>query len=241
VGEPASTTKGRATRTRVVAAASELIAAQGVAETSLDGVIERAAVSKGQLYHYFDDRGALLRAVVDYNTDLVIAAQSPHIELLGTWKAIRAWFDSMVAAQVAHDAHGGCPLGSLVGQLVESDEQSRRALVTSFDRWERHLRDGLRSMQRRGSLSRRADVERLAMATMAAIQGGLLLTQLRRDPQQLQIALDAAYSHLRVHAAPRSRGSVTAPRSNPPAVGKRAAIDGSSRESEPTGHRGRLG
>ena len=35
---------------------------------------------------------------------------------------------------------------------------------------------------------------------MAAIQGGLLLTKTRRDPQQMRIALDAAYAHLRSFA-----------------------------------------
>ena len=57
---PATTAKGRATRARILAAASELISDRGVAETSLDDVIERAGVSKSQLYHYFEDRAALL-------------------------------------------------------------------------------------------------------------------------------------------------------------------------------------
>jgi len=58
----------------------------------------------------------------------------------------------------------------------------------------------LRSLQAGGKLDRRADPERLATATLAAIQGGLLLSQTRRDPGQLAIALDAAYQHLRAHA-----------------------------------------
>jgi hypothetical protein len=41
----------------------------------------------------------------------------------------------------------------------------------------------------------------LATATMASIQGGLLLTQIRRDPHQLRIALSAARSNLRFAAA----------------------------------------
>jgi hypothetical protein len=38
---------------------------------------------------------------------------------------------------------------------------------------------------------------------MARIQGGLLLTQVRRDPNQLRIALNAARNNLRVAAAVR--------------------------------------
>jgi hypothetical protein len=68
-------------------------------------------------------------------------------------------------------------------------------------------------MRARGTLSRRADPTRLAIATMAALQGGLLLTQVRRDPGQLAIALDAAYTHLRQHRPrrPSSPPSVKAP------------------------------
>jgi len=197
--EAPKTQKGRATRERVVAAASELIAERGIAETSLDDVIERAAVSKSQLYHYFQDRTGLLRAVVSHNTELVLS----HVGRLDGWKAIRSWFDELVELQVARHAAGGCPIGSLVGQLAEADGEARLALADGFDRWEQHLRDGLRAMQADGKLARRANADVLAIATMAAIQGGLILTQTRRDPVQLAIALDAAYAHLRTHASPR--------------------------------------
>ena len=190
------TARGRATRERIVTAASELIRERGVAQTSLDDVIARVGASKSQLYHYFEDRAALLRAVVDHNTEQVLG----DLGRLGdSWKAIRAWLDSMVALQVERRGYGGCPIGTLVPQLGETDEQARRALADSFTRWEAYLRDGLRAMQENGKLDRRADPDTLA--TMASIQGGLLLTQTRRDPGQLEIALDAAYAHLRTHAA----------------------------------------
>ena len=195
--ESPKTAKGRATRERIVAAASELIGERGIAETSLDDVIERAGASTSQLYHYFEDRAALLRAVVAHNAEGVLSDLPP----LDGWNAIRSWFDSLVELQVERRACGGCPIGSLVGQLAEPDEEASLELAGSFARWEARLREGLRSMQLRGELDRSADPDELATATLAAIQGGLLLTQARRDPGQLAIALDAAYTHLRAHAA----------------------------------------
>ena len=55
-------------------------------------------------------------------------------------------------------------------------------------------------MKARGKLRKDADPAALATATMASIQGGLLLTQVRRDPQQLRIALEAARNNLRLAA-----------------------------------------
>ena len=191
------TARGRATRERIVDATCELIGERGVAETSLDDVIERAGASKSQLYHYFEDRAALLRGAVEHNSDEVLGGLVP----LDGWKTIRTWFDSLVALQVERGARRGCPIGSLVPQLAEADEPTRRALAESLARWEAQLRDGLSSMQAKGKLSRRADPGELATAVLAAIQGGLLLTQARRDPGQLATALDNAYAHLRTFAA----------------------------------------
>lgn len=195
VGAP-KTARGRATRERIVTAAAELIRERGAAETSVDDVIDRAGASKSQLYHYFDDRAALLRAVVTHNADRVLGDLPP----LTSWKAIRSWFDALVELQVERRGCGGCPIGTLVGQLAESDPQARLELARSFDRWQAHLRDGLGSMQRSGKLDRGADPDALAAATLSTIQGGLLLTQTRRDPTQLATALEAAYAHLRAHA-----------------------------------------
>lgn len=205
--EPPKTARGRATRERIVAATCELIGERGVAETSLDDVLARTSASKSQLYHYFDDRAALLHAVVERNTDSVLGALVP----LESWAAIRDWLDSLVELQVARRALGGCPIGSLVGQLAEADERARVTLAVSFTRWHAHIRDGLRVMQAKGKLAARADTDELATATLAAIQGGLLLTQATRDPGQLAIALDAAYAHLRAHAARARRASAPRP------------------------------
>ena len=194
------TTKGRATRDRVLDAATALVFEHGVAGTTLDDVRAAANVSKGQLYHYFADKDDLIHTVIDRTIQQVLDAQ-PALADLSSWKAIASWFDDLVALQVARHAVGGCPIGGLAGELAETDETARQELAAGFDRWEEPLRAGLQKMRSQGKLRPGADPARLATATLAAIQGGLVLTQTRRDPQQLRIALDAAYAHLRSFAA----------------------------------------
>jgi len=164
-------------------------------------------VSKGQLYHYFQDKPDLLRAVVTHQANMVLAAQEPQLQALDSWGAIRAWFDRLVELQVERQGCGGCPIGSLVPQLAETNEPARAELAVSFDRWEGYLREGLAAMRAREALRTDADVEALVTATMAAVQGGLVLTQARRDPAQLARALDAAYAHLRAQRAGPARSA----------------------------------
>src|SRR3989442_157328 len=69
------TKKGRATRDRVLDAATALVFERGVAGTTLDDVREAANVSKGQLYHYFAGRDDLIHAVIDRTIQQVLNAQ----------------------------------------------------------------------------------------------------------------------------------------------------------------------
>jgi AcrR family transcriptional regulator len=193
------THKGRATRDRILDTATGLIFEHGVAGTTLDDVRAAAKVSKGQLYHYFADKDDLIHVVIDRTIQQVLGAQ-PRLADLSTWTAISSWFDDLVELQVDRGAVGGCPIGGLAGELAETDELARAELAAGFDRWEAPLRRGLEQMRAEGKLRRSAAPARLATSTLAAIQGGLVLTQTRRDPHQLRIALDAAYAYLRSFA-----------------------------------------
>jgi AcrR family transcriptional regulator len=184
--------RGRETRERIVRAAAELVAERGVAGTSLDDVRTRARASKSQLYHYFADRDDLMRAVAHAVSDEVVGGQSELFAQLDTIDGLRSWTDALVTVQRSRHAKGGCPIGSLAGQLAERDDGARLALADGLDRWESAIREGLERMAARGELRLDADPGALAQRTLAAVQGGLLLTQIRRDPNQLRSTLDGA-------------------------------------------------
>lgn len=198
------TARGRATRQRIVDAASELVAERGVAATTIDDVRLRAHASKSQLYLYFSDREELLRGVAAQTCDAVVDGQAEALARFDSLAGIEAYLDGVVALQERLQARGGCPIGTLAGQLGERDDQARLILADGFDRWEAQLREGLERMAARGELLPSAEPSLLATQTLAALQGGLLLSQTRRDPGQLRAAADAVLSL--VHAALASGG-----------------------------------
>lgn len=173
-----------------MSAATALIAERGIAATTLDDVRERAHASKSQLYLYFSDRDELLRAVASATCEEVLATQSGALERFDTIAGIERYLDEVVALQVERDAPG-CPIGSLASQLAGSDEPSRLRLADGLDRWEHSLRAGLETMAGRGELSPDADPAALAAQAITLIQGGLLLSQVHRDPARMRAAADA--------------------------------------------------
>ena len=133
-----------------------------------------------------------MRAVARAVSDEVVLGQTELFAQLDTIEGLRSWADTLVTLQRTRRAKGGCPIGSLAGQLAERDDGARLALADGLDRWESAICEGLERMAARGELRPDADPGALAQRTLAAVQGGLLLTQIRRDPNQLRSALDGA-------------------------------------------------
>jgi TetR/AcrR family transcriptional regulator, transcriptional repressor for nem operon len=188
------TARGRATRQRILQAATELISEGGVAGTSLDDVRELAQASKSQLYLYFPDRDSLLREVAESTCEIVISTQAEALSGFDSVAGIKHYLDATVALQAEQDQPSGCPIASLAGQLADHDEQTRLILADGMNRWEEGLRNGLEAMLSRGDLKPDADPVALANQSLVILQGGLLLTQVRRDIAQMQLAADTVFA-----------------------------------------------
>ena len=64
-----ATPKSAATREKIMAAATSLMAERGSADFQMAEVSARCGMSKGSLYYYFSDRAELVRAVLDRAVD----------------------------------------------------------------------------------------------------------------------------------------------------------------------------
>jgi len=198
------TLKGRETRQRIVDAAADLMYASGVAAVTLDDVGEATNTSKSQLYHYFHDRNDLVRAVIERQRQRVLGHQRPILESVRDWADLERWRDQILATQSTRSCRGGCPLGSLANELSESDDAARVQLAEAFSSWEQLIAEGLARMISTGLLSSNADPAELALGVLASLQGGLLLSEMQRSTQPLEIALDAALAHLRSFSTSQS-------------------------------------
>jgi TetR/AcrR family transcriptional regulator, transcriptional repressor for nem operon len=185
---PRLTPKGERTRARIVGVAARLMYERGVTGTTLEDVRAAAKVSGSQLSHYFVDKDELVQAVIDHQADVIVGTQRQAD--LGTIEGLQAWRDMIIAAAESAGGMGGCPLGSLGGQLAESDPQARALVAAGFERWSAAISDGLRSLHDAGHLATEISPDDIAVTLLAALQGGLLLAQVQRDARPLETAVD---------------------------------------------------
>ena len=194
-GEP-KTGRGRASRERIVERAAELFAERGIAGTSLDEVLAAAGAGKGQFYHYFRSRDELAAAAVGQRCAQVVTgltqglgSASSLTELEQALAGFAAGFEQMGLA--------GCPIGTLATEVAGRNEAARLEAAAGFDVWERLLADVLERMRQRGELRVDASPAMLATGLLASIEGGMVLSQTRKDATSLRIATHAGLALIR--------------------------------------------
>ena len=183
---PRLTPKGARTRARIVEEAAALIHERGVAGTTLDDVKVAAEVSGSQMYHYFPDKTTSCRR--SSTTSRHIVNHQRHA--LSSANGVEAWRNMVITAAKRTKAKGGCPLGSLGGQLAESDPEARALIAAGFDQWAAAIGDKLRSLHADGKLPPGIDPDDLATTLLATLQGGLLLAQVQRSTRPFETAVD---------------------------------------------------
>jgi len=169
-------------RLAILDAAARLINAQGFTHTSVEDVIREAGLSgKSHFYHYFPSKDALGYEVLDrqFNrfADRGLAIlREPMIEPLDR---LTLFIDTLVALQREREGRSGSPFGNLAGELAESHEGFRQRLDVVFERWAQQIQSLLWEL--REQLRDGVDTARLARFIIAALEGGMLMTRVKRD------------------------------------------------------------
>jgi TetR/AcrR family transcriptional repressor of nem operon len=198
------------TRDRILRTAADLMFVKGAGVTTLDEVRVASGTSKSQLYHHFPDKETLVRAVVTLVGGQLLERQRQQLARLNSFRGLERWRDAILQRNALRGGAYGCEIGSLAAELSDTDEQAREMLAEQFRSWEELLAIGLNRMRDSGLLRPEADPMTLAVAMMAALQGGYLLAQTAHSPEPMAVALDMALNHVRFFAAPEVPGVASA-------------------------------
>jgi AcrR family transcriptional regulator len=191
----ALTTKGRATKQRIIEGAAEYLRGDDPGEVTLDDIRAITGTSKSQIFHYFPaGKEELLLAVARHESQRVLDDQQPHLGSLTSWAAWNRWRDAVVARYRAQGRN--CPLAALMAQ-VGSTPGAAEVVTTLLAQWQAQVGQGIAGMQAAGLVRQGLDPGRVSAAFIAGIQGGVQVLRSTGSTWHLEAALDALIDHLR--------------------------------------------
>jgi len=208
------TPKGRATRDRIVQAATELIVAEGLSAANMESVRKAASVSGSQLAHYFADKSALIRAVIRRQIGVVLDFhRQPRLRDFASFDDFERWIDLNMRYLRQIGTAGGTPTyHALNAQLAKSDDTTRETLAAGYRQWIELLEAAILRMKERGVLVAETDPRNLALVIVSAHQGGATLAFTYRAEWPHADATRFAVNYLRTFATDPAERAPRRPR-----------------------------
>jgi AcrR family transcriptional regulator len=211
--DPPLTAKGRATRERIVKATAEVILTDGLSSLSMAKVRKTATVSGSQLAHYFADKRALIRAVINRQMQVVLDFhRQPKLGGLHSFDDFERWIDLNIRYLRQIGYEGTPTYHALAGQLAKSDAATRETLGAGYLEWVDLLEQAVGRMKDTGVLVADADPRQLAFVIVAAHQGGGTMAFTYREEWPHADAVRFAVNYLRMFAKDPAERAPRAPR-----------------------------
>lgn len=179
-------------RERMVVSAALLIRERGAHSTAIADVLAHSGAPRGSAYHYFPGgRTQLLCEAVDYAAEYMVARLDAAQSCLD---ALDELFHGYRKQLQRSDFRAGCPVVAVAVEAGDPDRPDQSAPVlaraaAAFARW----RDAIAARMRADGIDEQR-AEDLAVLTLSAFEGALVLARAARDVEPLD----------RVHAQLRS-------------------------------------
>jgi TetR/AcrR family transcriptional repressor of nem operon len=171
------------TRERLLEAAIGLSLEKGFADTTVAEVCERADLTKGAFFHYFNGKEAMGRAVLEQwiaNGNANYSA-APFWELADPLERLYGYVD--FTAELTRTGPCGCMVGIYSQELWQSQPQLRADCEAAFTAWGDGLAQLVEEAKTRHAPNAAIDPRGLAYHFIAVFVGGLILARAYKRPE----------------------------------------------------------
>jgi len=184
----AELTKGEQTRETIIARAAPLFNRQGYYAASMADIMAATGLQKGGIYNHFANKDELALAAFEYNWQQIrkqvmramqAAGVSPLAQLLAALQIYNQ-------AGTATLPPGGCPVLNTAIETDDGHPLLRERVQQALDEWRALWRQTLAVGIAQGEFQPDLQLDEVATVLISTLEGGVMLSQLYKDPIHLQ-------------------------------------------------------
>ena len=175
---------------RILAAAKELFLARGYAATTVDAICEKAEMTKGSFYYFFDSKEDLGLAVLEWSIGqgVQMLASGPYVRIVDPVEKAFAFLKHLEKCS-PEIWNGGCLLGSFAMELADTNSRVQQAVAGMFQALADTIAELLQPIAAQSARKQSPSASELADTLLASIEGSIILAKAYRDPTRIPKAI----------------------------------------------------
>ena len=160
---------------------------QGYHGTGIKEILDTVQVPKGSFYNYFGSKEAFAAEAITHYIEPFIDRLTTHLQDPQTdgLTALKKYYTELISEIEQADYKGGCLLGNLMGEMGDTSEICRQALMTAVERYNALQQTALERAQKQGSVRKDRSAKNMADLLANSWQGALLRMKIEKSAQPL--------------------------------------------------------
>ncbi len=175
---------------RLLAGAKELFLARGYAATTVDAICEKAELTKGSFYHFFDSKQDLALTVLDWSIQrsAQVLASGGHSRIGDPLERAFAFLEDLEKFSPELWS-GGCLLGTFALELAETNPRMQQAVAQLLQGVTDDFAGKLEPIAAHCPEKPAPTAAELAEALLGTLEGSIILAKAHRDPNRIPKAI----------------------------------------------------
>lgn len=175
-------------RSRLIEASFQEVFENGYSGASLANILKRADTKKGSMYHHFPSKKDMVLTMIEEKIEKRIEKK---------WQALQTCQKDTILLLIsiledtnAWDLTNGCPLGNLLQESLNQDEDFAKTLTKILDNWKNLFIEALNKAILNGEIKEEIEVQKVATFLIASIEGALLLAKKHQDKKDFEDSIE---------------------------------------------------
>jgi TetR/AcrR family transcriptional repressor of nem operon len=171
----------KTTQANILEKAERMLWMRGYEGTSLNDLVEKAGVSKGAFFHYYPNKQAISKTVIDkYAREILFGTVEKNLSGVDDVKQeLLNWVQEIFTTYKQWDFKGGCLMGNLALELSDQNDAAREDIKGHFIALENLLTSHLKKLADEKRLN--MEPRQFARLLIASIQGVTMMTKVHKD------------------------------------------------------------
>lgn len=184
-------TKGERTREKITKTAAEVFHRKGFTATSINDLLEATGVKKGSLYFHFPGKDDIALAVLDKAEEEFMIFLDAALAGPTSGSQLDHFFQQALEIHRRRGFVGGCLFGNTALEASDSNPRYAARVAVVFSRWIGKIRAVIDKGQSDGEIRFDLPADTLAQFVVSSIEGGIMLSRLRKEEGPLRLCLDS--------------------------------------------------
>ncbi|MGZ0080518.1 TetR family transcriptional regulator C-terminal domain-containing protein [Methylomonas sp. YC3] len=165
----------------------QLLMEKGYHASGIKEILAAVKIPKGSFYHYFDSKEQFaVEVILHYIEPFItrLAAELNDSQKDGL-QALKNYYASLIRDVENNDFKGGCLLGNLMGEIGDTSDIGRKALLDATSRYSHMQQEALLRAQSQGSVRTDRSAQSMADLLFNSWQGALLRMKVEQSIEPL--------------------------------------------------------